>query len=59
MYECFHCGAKAVYWLADFDAEDYGYEEDGIIHNCECGNCGARILYFVPIATEDDTVDNS
>jgi hypothetical protein len=32
MYECFHCGARAVIWDADFDSEDYGYEPGGIVH---------------------------
>lgn len=45
--ECFHCGAKAVGWEADFDPEDYGYEGTGIIHNCHCYNCGADIQYVI------------
>lgn len=48
MYECFHCGAKAVIWDADFDSEDYGYDEPGIIHECHCTSCGAQITYFCP-----------
>ena len=52
MYECFHCGARAVIWDGDFDSEDYGYEEPGIIHECHCVNCGAQITYFVPIDFE-------
>lgn len=47
MYECFHCGAKAVVWDADFDAEDFGYDEPGIVHTCHCTNCGAVIEYVV------------
>lgn len=43
MYECFHCGCRSVVWSADFDSEDYGYEEPGIIHECHCVNCGAQI----------------
>lgn len=31
MYECFHCGAYAVTWKADFDFSDYGYEGEGVI----------------------------
>ena len=53
MYECFHCGARAVYWNGDFDAEDYGYEVPGIIHECTCANCGAQITYFIPIAEDE------
>lgn len=49
MYECFHCGARAVGWMADFDYEDFGYEGQGIVHVCHCQNCGAEIEYRVPI----------
>ena len=31
MYECFHCGHRAVIWDCDFSYEDYGYEGDGIV----------------------------
>ena len=54
MYECFHCCQKAVVWDADFDFEDYGQEGEGIVHSCHCENCGAEILYFVPVGGEDD-----
>lgn len=54
MYECFHCLQKSVIWDADFDSEDYGYDEPGIIHECHCTNCGARITYFVPIKDPDE-----
>lgn len=47
MYECFHCGKRTVIWDADFDPEDYGIEEPGIIHNCHCTNCGAEIQYTI------------
>ena len=47
MYYCFHCGAKAVIWGADFNTEDYGYEPGGIVHECTCANCGAEIQYVV------------
>lgn len=47
MYECFHCGQRAVGWEADFDPADYGYDEKtGVIHNCHCYNCGADIQYL-------------
>ena len=57
MYECFHCGARAVIWQSDFDFEDYGYEGKGIIHVCHCNNCGAEIEYAVPINDEGDNSD--
>ena len=49
MYECFHCLTQSVVWSADFSFEDYGEEGDGIVHVLRCGNCGAEILYFVPV----------
>lgn len=49
MYECFHCGQRKVIWQADYSFEDYGYEGEGIIHECSCSNCGALITYRVPI----------
>lgn len=54
MYECFHCGARAVYWNADFDFDDYGLEGEGIIHECTCGNFGARITYYIAINGEGE-----
>lgn len=49
MYECFHCLQKTVVWDSDFDYEDYGYEKPGIIHECHCTNCGAKIIYYVSL----------
>lgn len=49
MYECFHCGNKSVIWDCDYSFADYGEEGDGIIHECHCGNCGARITYRIPL----------
>ena len=57
-YECFHCGAKAVIWQADFDFEDYGYDGQGIIHSCRCQNCGAEIEYTVRFDAENTNVDD-
>lgn len=54
MYECFHCGQRAVIWDSDFDYEDYGYDGEGIVHACHCTNCGAEIEYRVPACTEDE-----
>lgn len=52
MYECFHCCTRAVIWDADFDYEDYGLEGVGIIHECHCENCGARITYYIDIEVD-------
>ena len=54
MYECFHCGSRAVIWDADFDYDDYGMEGQGIIHECHCTHCGARITYFVSCDDEEN-----
>lgn len=53
MYECFHCGHRAVIWQADFDFSDYGFDGEGIIHVCHCSNCGADIEYFISFSDED------
>lgn len=53
-YECFHCGQKSVHWCSDFDFEDYGLDEEGIVHICHCDNCGADIEYYVPIKMENE-----
>lgn len=55
MYECFHCGAKAVVWDADFSYEDCGIDGEGIIHDCHCTNCGVVIHYFVDTESLDDS----
>lgn len=54
MYECFHCGERAVVWDSDFDYSDYGLEGGGIVHVCHCTNCGASIEYYVPCDVEED-----
>lgn len=53
MYQCFHCGQYKVSWDGDFNSEEYGYEEGGIIHECHCMNCGAQITYYVPNNSDD------
>lgn len=55
MYECFHCGARAVIWDCDFSFEDFGYEGDGIVQTCHCTNCGAKIEYWISCEKEDKT----
>lgn len=54
MYECFHCGARAVVWSADFSFEDLAYEGEGIVHICHCSNCGAEIEYRIRTDGEDE-----
>ena len=47
VYECFHCGAYAVLWDSDWDFQDFGYVEEGIVQKCHCENCGAQIVYYI------------
>ena len=54
MYECFHCGTRAVVWNGDFNSEDYGYPEGGIIHELTCNNCGAEIQYLILPEEEEE-----
>lgn len=54
MYECFHCGQRAVIWQSDFDYEDFGYEGQGIVHICRCANCGCEIEYRVPLDADEE-----
>lgn len=57
MYECFHCGKRAVGWEIDFNFEDYGIDGDGIVHVCRCNNCDAEILYFIRIDEPEDSIE--
>lgn len=58
MYECFHCGERAVVWQADFTFDEVGLEGDGIVHFCICGNSGAEIQYRVPMEDNDEQIRN-
>ena len=49
LFECFHCGARAVGWSSDFTYADCGYEGDGLVQFCECQNCGEQIEFDIPI----------
>ena len=54
MYECFHCCTKGVVWDADFNADECGYDKEGIVHYCHCTNCGAQIEYVIFTDGEDE-----
>lgn len=58
MYECFHCGQRAVIWGADFTIEEMGGEGEGIVHVCHCENCGALIEYWIQFDSEEETIKN-
>lgn len=53
-YRCFHCQENTVAYDNDFSFEDCGYCGDGIVHFLHCTNCGAIIIYKVPLDNEDD-----
>lgn len=47
MFECFHCGEKAVIWDSDFTFDEVDREGSGIIHLLHCTCCGAEIEYAI------------
>lgn len=53
MYECFHCLQNTVVWQCDYSFEDFGLEGEGIVHTCQCSNCGADIIYMIPEDVND------
>ena len=53
MYQCFHCLHNSVIWDSDYDFDDYGEEGEGVIHECHCTKCGARITYRVLFNNDD------
>lgn len=38
---CFICGHETIVWDNDFDAQDLGIEEEGIVSYFHCSKCGA------------------
>ena len=38
--KCFFCGSNLI-WQNDFDTEDYGIEQEGIVTVLLCSGCGA------------------
>lgn len=46
--KCFNCGADLI-WESDFNADEVGYEEEGIVTFYTCPNCGADYQVFIPI----------
>lgn len=55
MYECFHCGHRAVLWDSDFDPSDIGIEGTGVVHMCHCTHCGAEIQYIILEESDEET----
>lgn len=57
VFECFHCGEKAVIWDSDYEFSDLGYEGTGIVHLLHCANCGTEIEYAIKENDEDELKD--
>ena len=43
---CWLCGGKLI-WGCDYDAEDLGYEGEGIVATLHCSSCGADVSYVL------------
>ena len=48
---CSNCG-RIMIWGSDFDSEDYGYDELGMVSNYSC-ECGATVEMFTPSKRHD------
>ena len=58
MYECFYCRTRSVVWDADYSYNDYGLDGNGIVQECHCSNCGAKITYWIDL-DEDEVREES
>ena len=54
MFECYHCLSRSVIWDCDYDADDFGYDVDGIVQIFHCAECGAEIEYLIPFDKPED-----
>ena len=54
MWECFKCGNRSVVWSSDFDAEDCGYEQAGIVSYYTCSKCGSEYEVFEPLENDEE-----
>jgi len=54
---CWHCNHELI-WGGDHDFEDYGMEDEGIVTNLSCPECGAFVLVYSsnPGEAEEDEV---
>jgi endogenous inhibitor of DNA gyrase (YacG/DUF329 family) len=51
---CPACNKKMV-WQSDFDSEDYGYEDSGIVTIYECPECESQ---FIHVKLEKENENN-
>ena len=57
MYRCANCGGDRVFWQSSFDFEDYGLDEEGVVNEYYCPDCGASITYYCPFKKEEEDED--
>ena len=50
---CFRCNAKVI-WNCDFDTEDFGMYEEGIISTYTCSNPDCNSSYEVVTLFEEE-----
>lgn len=50
--KCIICEQDSVYWIDSYTSEDYGIEQDGLIHEYVCNSCGSEYSVFVPSSVE-------
>lgn len=42
---CWHCKTELI-WVGDFNFEDYGIEEDGIVSTLNCPKCNSYVEVY-------------
>lgn len=55
-FYCPVCGCRTALWQSDYDAEDVGYEQPGIVQMFTCVHCHAEIEAYTPL-TPDEAAD--
>ena len=55
---CWHCG-HALIWGGDHDFEDYGKEDEGIVSNFSCPDCGAYVEVYLNMEQKIKKTDRS
>ena len=52
---CWHCNTELI-WGGDFDFEDYGREDEGIVSNLSCPNedCNAFVEVYLPLGENNE-----
>ena len=55
MIKCDDC-RSTTYWCSDFDAEDYGYEFEGVVGVYSCPSCDTMYQIVSNINTNEDFI---